>query len=95
MIFALKIDKIIDSILPQIQHFYFKKRLCLCACVCVCVCCVCVVCVGVFCPLSRKVILNQTGKEETVTQAQGLKHRFVVLRLYCQLKVVPEGTLLP
>jgi len=35
---------------------------CVC-CVCVvCVLCVCCVCVCIFCPLSRKVILSQTGK---------------------------------
>ena len=38
-------------------------------------CCVRVLCVCVYIlTLSRKVILNQTGNKETVTQAQGLIH---------------------
>ena len=68
MVFTLKIDKIIDAIFATDTSFFTlkidkqsiqsHKRLCRGLCVCMW----CVVCVYIFCPLSRKVILNQTGK---------------------------------
>ena len=82
--FTVNIDKTIDFILATNTHIYYQNRqiidpilvttpMYVRMLVYVCSLCVCV-CVCQLCPLSRKVMLNQTEKRATVTQAQGLIH---------------------